>query len=99
MDGQRPHARRPGSVCGRIGYSLATGLAIALACFRGLPALLLALIPLVAILPVLLYIGLVIGARLSGLPGPACPPGGAGLAPQHPEWAKTQVDGAGKKSE
>ena len=32
-------------------------------CFLGLTALLLAVIPLVAILPILLYIGLVIGAQ------------------------------------
>ena len=51
------------SVGGRIGYSLATGVAIALVCFLGLTALLLNLIPLVAILPILLYIGLVIGAQ------------------------------------
>jgi AGZA family xanthine/uracil permease-like MFS transporter len=51
------------AVGGRIGYSLATGIAMALVCFLGLTALLLALIPLVAILPILLYIGLVIGAQ------------------------------------
>ena len=51
------------AVGGRIGYSLATGVAIALVCFLGLTALLLAIIPLVAILPILLYIGLVIGAQ------------------------------------
>ena len=51
------------SVGGRIGYSFATGIAIALVCFLGLIALLLKVIPLVAILPILLYIGLVIGAQ------------------------------------
>ena len=51
------------SVGGRIGYSLATGVVIALVCFLGLTALLLAVVPLVAILPILLYIGLVIGAQ------------------------------------
>ena len=51
------------AVGGRIGYSLATGVCIALVCFLGLTALLLAVIPLVAILPILLYIGLVIGAQ------------------------------------
>src|SRR5262249_59998165 len=51
------------AVGGRIGYSLATGVAIALVCFLGLTALLLAVIPLVAILPILLYIGIVIGAQ------------------------------------
>src|SRR5271155_3460649 len=51
------------AVGGRIGYSLATGVVIALGCFLGLAALLLAVIPLVAILPILLYIGFVIGAQ------------------------------------
>jgi AGZA family xanthine/uracil permease-like MFS transporter len=83
------------AVGGRIGYSLATGLAIALVCFLGLTALLLAVIPLVAILPILLYIGLVIGAQAFQ----ACPPQHApaivlALIPNIAEWAKTQVDGA-----
>src|ERR1700751_4562838 len=51
------------AVGGRIGYSLATGVVIGVVCFLGLAALLLAVIPLVAILPILLYIGLVIGAQ------------------------------------
>src|SRR5204862_7923 len=51
------------AVGGRIGYSLATGVVIGLVCFLGLTALLLAVIPLVAILPILLFIGLVIGAQ------------------------------------
>ena len=51
------------SVGGRIGYSLATGVVIGLVCFLGLTALLLAIVPAVAILPILLYIGLVIGAQ------------------------------------
>src|SRR6202040_2955395 len=53
------------AVGGRIGYSLATGIVIALVCFLGLTALLLAIIPLVAILPILLFIGLVIGRSRS----------------------------------
>src|SRR5437773_3009074 len=51
------------AVGGRIGYSLATGVVIGVVCFLGLTALLLAVIPLVAILPILLFIGLVIGAQ------------------------------------
>ena len=83
------------AVGGRIGYSLATGIAIALVCFLGLTALLLALIPLVAILPILLYIGLVIGAQAFQ----ASPPNHApaivlALIPNIAEWAKTQIDGA-----
>ncbi|MEN0014390.1 MAG: hypothetical protein AAGC46_13565 [Solirubrobacteraceae bacterium] len=48
---------------GRISYSLATGVAIFLFCVLGLFPLLAALLPVPAIVPVLLYIGLVIGAQ------------------------------------
>jgi AGZA family xanthine/uracil permease-like MFS transporter len=48
---------------GRIAYSLATGIAIFLLCTFGLFPLLAALLPVPAIVPVLLYIGLVIGAQ------------------------------------
>ena len=51
------------SIGGRGGYSLATGICISLICFLGLAALLLAVIPLVAILPILVYIGVVITAQ------------------------------------
>ena len=83
------------SVGGRIGYSLATGVAIALVCFLGLTAFLLALIPLVAILPILLYIGLVIGAQaFQASPGKHAPAVVLALIPNIAEWAKTQIDGA-----
>jgi AGZA family xanthine/uracil permease-like MFS transporter len=48
---------------GRISYSLATGVAIFLLCALGLFPLLAALLPIPAIVPVLLYIGLVIGSQ------------------------------------
>lgn len=83
------------SVGGRIGYSLATGIAIALVCFLGLTALLLALVPLVAILPILLYIGLVIGAQaFQASPAKHAPAVVLALIPNIAEWAKTQIDGA-----
>jgi adenine/guanine/hypoxanthine permease len=83
------------AVGGRIGYSLATGVAIALVCFFGLTALLLAVIPLVAILPILLYIGLVIGAQaFQASPAKHAPAVVLALIPNIAEWAKTQIDGA-----
>src|SRR6476620_8632168 len=83
------------AVGGRIGYSLATGIAIAIVCFLGLTALLLALIPLVAILPILLYIGLVIGAQaFQASPPHHAPAVVLALIPNIAEWAKTQIDGA-----
>jgi len=48
---------------GRTSYSLASGVVIALMCFLGLFGLLGALLPLPAIVPILLYIGLLIGAQ------------------------------------
>jgi AGZA family xanthine/uracil permease-like MFS transporter len=48
---------------GRTTYSLASGIAIALLCILGMFSLLGALLPLPAILPILLYIGLLIGAQ------------------------------------
>jgi len=48
---------------GRTSYSLASGVVIALMCFLGLFSLLGTLLPLPAIVPILLYIGLLIGAQ------------------------------------
>ncbi|HVH24436.1 MAG TPA: regulator [Pseudonocardia sp.] len=48
---------------GRTSYSLASGVFIALMCFFGMFSLLGALLPLPAIVPILLYIGLLIGAQ------------------------------------
>jgi len=83
------------AVGGRVGYSLATGIVIALVCFLGLTALLLAVIPLVAILPILLYIGLVIGAQaFQATPANHAPAVVLAIIPNLAEWAKTQIDGA-----
>jgi len=81
------------SVGGRIGYSLATGVCIALVCFLGLTALLLNLIPLVAILPILLYIGLVIGAQaFQASPSNHAPAVVLAIIPNVAEWAKISID-------
>jgi AGZA family xanthine/uracil permease-like MFS transporter len=50
-------------VGGRIGYSLATGVLVAVVSILGIIPLLLEIIPLVAVLPILLYIGALIGAQ------------------------------------
>ncbi len=82
-------------VGGRIGYSLATGVVIALVCFLGLTALLLAVVPLVAILPILLYIGLVIGAQaFQATPKNHAPAVVLAIIPNIAAWGQTQVDGA-----
>ena len=83
------------AVGGRIGYSLATGIVIALVCFLGLTALLLEVVPLVAILPILLYIGLVIGAQaFTASPAKHAPAVALALIPNIALWGQTQVDGA-----
>lgn len=82
------------AVGGRIGYSLATGVCVAVVCFFGLSALLLSLIPLVAILPILLFIGLVIGAQaFQTTPSAHAPAIILALIPNIAEWAKSQIDG------
>src|SRR4029077_6593453 len=51
------------SMGGRIGYSAATGIVVlSLTCF-GIVSLMMAVIPVVAILPILLYIGMLIGSQ------------------------------------
>ena len=83
------------SVGGRIGYSLATGVAIALVCFLGMTAFLLAVVPLVAILPILLYIGLVIGAQaFQATPLKHAPAVVLAIIPNIAAWGQLQVDGA-----
>jgi AGZA family xanthine/uracil permease-like MFS transporter len=83
------------AVGGRIGYSLATGVVIAIVCFLGLTALLLAVVPLVAILPILLYIGLVIGAQaFQAVPAKHAPAVVLALIPNIAAWGQTQIDGA-----
>jgi adenine/guanine/hypoxanthine permease len=83
------------SVGGRIGYSLATGVVIAIVLFLGLTALFLAIIPLVAIVPILLFIGLVIGAQaFQASPARHAPAVVLALIPNIAIWGKTQVDNA-----
>src|SRR6202012_1880157 len=83
------------AVGGRIGYSLATGVVIALVCFLGLTALPLAVVPLGAILPILLYIGLVIGAQaFQAVPAKHAPAVVLALIPNIAAWGQTQIDGA-----
>jgi adenine/guanine/hypoxanthine permease len=83
------------AVGGRIGYSFATGVVISLVCFTGLTALLLAVVPLVAILPILLYIGLVIGAQaFETTPARHAPAVILAMLPNIASWAQNQIDGA-----
>jgi AGZA family xanthine/uracil permease-like MFS transporter len=80
---------------GRIGYSAATGiLVLVLACF-GVVALISSLIPVVAILPILLYIGMLIGSQaFQETPHNHAPAIIVAIIPQIAAWGKTQIDGA-----
>jgi adenine/guanine/hypoxanthine permease len=80
---------------GRIGYSAATGvMVIVLACF-GIISLLLDVIPVVAISPILLYIGMLIGAQaFQTTPKSHAPAIVLALTPHLAAWAKTLIDGA-----
>ena len=83
------------AVGGRIGYSLATGFVVAGVVFFGLVALLLAVIPIQALLPILLFIGLVIGAQaFQTTPARHAPAVVLALLPNVALWAKGLVDDA-----
>ncbi len=80
---------------GRIGYSAATGLMVIVLAWFGIISLLLALIPVVAISPILLYIGMLIGAQaFQTTPARHAPAIVLALTPHLAAWAKVQVDGA-----
>ncbi len=83
------------SIGARIGYSMATGISVGAICMFGVISLLLALIPLPAILPILLYIGLLIGSQAFQVCSPKHAPAIIlAFIPSIAEWAKTMVDSA-----
>ncbi len=80
---------------GRIGYSAATGLMVIVLSWFGVISLLLALVPVVAISPILLYIGMLIGAQAFQATPPAHAPAIVlALTPHLAAWCKTLMDGA-----
>ena len=80
---------------GRIGYSAATGAVVLLLTWFGIIALLSAIIPVVAILPILLYIGMLIGSQaFQESPHRHAPAIVLALLPQIAAWGKTQIDNA-----
>jgi len=80
---------------GRIGYSLATGVAIFALCILGMFPLLAALLPIPAIVPVLLFIGLVIGAQaFSAVPRAHYPAIVLAIVPNVAAWGASLVDNA-----
>jgi len=80
---------------GRIGYSAATGLMVILLSWFGVVALMNALIPIVAISPILLYIGMLIGAQsFQETPRSHAPAIILALMPHLAAWGKNQIDSA-----
>jgi AGZA family xanthine/uracil permease-like MFS transporter len=78
---------------GRIGYSAATGLMVVLLSWFGIISVLLALVPVVAISPILLYIGMLIGAQaFQTTPVKHAPAIVLAFTPHLAAWAKLQID-------
>jgi AGZA family xanthine/uracil permease-like MFS transporter len=80
---------------GRIGYSAATGIMVIVLSWFGIISLLLAIVPVVAISPILLYIGMLIGAQaFQSTPTAHAPAIILSLVPHLAGWCKTLMDGA-----
>jgi AGZA family xanthine/uracil permease-like MFS transporter len=78
---------------GRIGYSAATGIMVVVLSWFGIISVMLALVPVVAISPILLYIGMLIGAQaFQTTPIKHAPAVVLALTPHLAAWAKLQVD-------
>jgi AGZA family xanthine/uracil permease-like MFS transporter len=80
---------------GRMGYSAVTGIIVLILTWFGIISVLMAVIPVVAILPILLYIGMLIGSQaFQESPHRHAPAIVLALLPQLAAWGKTQIDNA-----
>jgi AGZA family xanthine/uracil permease-like MFS transporter len=80
---------------GRQSYSMASGIVISILCFLGLFGLINTLLPTPAIVPILLYIGLLIGAQaFSAVPKAHYAAVVLAIIPNIASWAQTQIDNA-----
>jgi AGZA family xanthine/uracil permease-like MFS transporter len=80
---------------GRISYSLATGVLIFGLCVLGMFPLLSAILPIPAIVPILLFIGLAIGSQsFAAVPKAFYPAIVLAMIPNIAQWATGQVDNA-----
>ncbi len=83
------------AIGGRLGYSAATGIMVILLSWFGVLALMMSLIPVVAIAPILLYIGMLIGAQaFQETPKSHAPAVVLALVPHVAAWGKLQIDNA-----
>jgi AGZA family xanthine/uracil permease-like MFS transporter len=78
---------------GRIGYSAATGIVVIVLSWFGIIAVMSALIPVIAISPILLYIGMLIGAQaFQETPRSHAPAIVLALTPNLAAWGKLLID-------
>ncbi len=82
------------SMGGRVGYSFGTGIMVLVLCWLGIVPLILALVPVVAILPILLYIGMLIGSQaFQETPRHHAPAILLAMVPNLAAWVLNQVNG------
>jgi len=80
---------------GRIGYAVATGVMVIVICWFGIGSVMLALVPVVSILPILLYIGMLIGSQaFQETPRRHAPAIILALVPNVAAWGLSLVKGA-----
>src|SRR5580698_2601113 len=80
---------------GRIGYSAATGLMVILLCWFGTISVMSAIIPSIAILPILLYIGMLIGSQaFQETPKRHAPAIVLAIVPSIANWGLTMINNA-----
>jgi AGZA family xanthine/uracil permease-like MFS transporter len=80
---------------GRIGYSAATGFMVIVLSWLGIISVMVAMVPVVAISPILLYIGMLIGAQaFQETPKSHAPAIVLALMPHLAAWGKLQIDNA-----
>jgi len=81
------------SMGGRIGYSAATGVTVIILAWFGIISVMVALIPVVAISPILLYIGMLIGSQaFQESPKSHAPAIILALTPHLAAWGKILID-------
>jgi AGZA family xanthine/uracil permease-like MFS transporter len=80
---------------GRIGYSAATGLMVIVLSWLGIISVIVSAVPVVAISPILLYIGMLIGSQaFQETPKSHAPAIVLSLMPHLAAWGKLQIDNA-----
>jgi AGZA family xanthine/uracil permease-like MFS transporter len=80
---------------GRVGYSAATGLMVILLSWLGIISVIASLVPVVAISPILLYIGMLMGSQaFQESPKPHAPAIVLALVPNLAAWGRLQIDNA-----